>query len=82
MANAGVPKGKESVGKGASAGSKVSFLADGSTNGIPDGQTPGLGKGNKEVSMNQLPANSKVIYSSKSDLMTGMSQHRGSGGTK
>ena len=83
MASAGVPKGKESVGKGISAGSKVSFLASGTNElGVPDGQTPGLGKGNKEVSMNQLPSNARVVKPATSNLMTGMSQSRGAGGAK
>lgn len=79
MANAGVPSGKKVKGD---SGGKVSYLATGETNGVPDGQTPGMGKGNKEVSQNQLPANAKVIYCAPSNLMTGMSQSRGPGGTK
>ena len=83
MANAGVPAGKSVKMVDTGAG-KVNVYPDSKTNeiGVPYGQTPGLGKGNKEVSMNQLPANAKVIYCSKSDLMTGMSQNRGPGGTK
>jgi hypothetical protein len=78
MANSGVPKGKESVGKGASAGSKVEFLKDGENSmGIPNGQSPGLGKGNKEVSLNQLPSNARVVKSASSHLMESMSQSRG-----
>ena len=83
MANAGVPKGKESVGKGASAGRQVNFLAKGTNElGVPDGQTPSLGKGNKEESLNQLPSNARVVKAAKSNLMTGMSQSRGPGGNK
>lgn len=64
-------------------GNKISPETGGSNSmGIPDGQAPGFGKGNKEVSMNQLPANAKVIASAKSNLMTGMSQNRGPGGAK
>lgn len=84
MANQGVPKGKETEGKGVGAGSKVNVSAKGvnSALGVPHGQTPGLGVGNKEVSMNQLPSNARVVKSAKSNLMTGMSQNRGPGGTK
>lgn len=83
MSNAGVPKGKETLGKGIRAGSKVNESATGKNSmGIPDGQTPGIGKGNKEVSMNQLPSTAKVHYPAKSNLMTGMSQTRGPGGAK
>lgn len=50
--------------------------------GVPDGQTPGFGKGTSEVSMNELPSNATVIKCTKSNLMAGMSQSRGPGGTK
>lgn len=80
MASAGVPAGKKAKGVD---GGKVSFLADGvGHDGVPDGQTPGYGKGNKEVSMNQLPSNARVVKPASSNLMTGMSQSRGAGGNK
>lgn len=64
-------------------GNKISPESGGTNSmGIPDGQAPGFGKGNKEVSMNALPANAKVIKSAPSNLMTGMSQNRGPGGAK
>lgn len=50
--------------------------------GIPHGQSPSFGKGNKEVSMNQLPSTARVIKPASSNLMTGMSQNRGAGGNK
>lgn len=84
MANVAVPKGKETEGKGVSAGSKVNVFSQNGTNsmGIPHGQSPSLGKGNKEVSMNQLPSTARVLKPAKSNLMTGMSQNRGAGGNK
>lgn len=63
-------------------GGKVNYLAPGSTNGVPYGQTPGFGKGTPEISQNQLPSTARVIKSAPSTLMTGMSDHRGSGGAK
>jgi hypothetical protein len=78
MANAGVPSGKKSEGMGVGVGSKVNTFTNSDNEiGIPAGQSPGFGKGNKEISMNQLPSNSKVIFSAKSSLMEDMSQYRG-----
>lgn len=70
-------------GIGETAG-KVNVFADSKANemGIPYAQTPGLGKGNKEVSLNQLPSTARVVKPATSNLMTGMSASRGSGGTK
>ena len=50
--------------------------------GIPHGQSPGFGKGNKEVSGNALTSNARVLKPASSNLMAGMSQNRGSGGAK
>lgn len=87
MANTGVPKGNTTKGLGAgfsNHGGMVNDLDESKVNalGVPYGQTPGLGGGNREVSMNELPSNAKVIASAKSNLMTGMSQNRGPGGAK
>lgn len=83
MANQGVPKGKETEGKGIGAGSKVNvFTNRDNSMGIPAGQSPGFGDGNKEVSRNQLPSTARVVKPATSNLMTGMSQNRGSGGNK
>jgi hypothetical protein len=62
----------------------VNTFNDSKTNekGIPYSQTPGFGKGNKEVSSNQLPSTAKVFKPATSNLMTGTSSNRGSGGTK
>lgn len=62
----------------------VNTFNDSKTNekGIPYAQTPGFGKGNKEVSLNQLPSNARVVKPATSNLMTGMSSSRGSGGAK
>jgi hypothetical protein len=76
MANAGVPAGKKDK-QAPSSGGKVEFLTSGETNGVPDGQTPGFGRGNKEVSMNQLPSNARVVKPASSNLLEGMSQSRG-----
>lgn len=85
MANAGVPAGKKSEGRGVSAsGGKVNKTdsESGNSMGIPARQTPGLGKGNKELSGNQLPSTARVVKPASSHLMAGMSQSRGSGGNK
>ena len=86
MANAGVPKGKSTEGKGVDGGDggKVNMYDMSRTNsiGIPIGQAPGIDSGDKKLSMNQLPSIAKVIMSAPSKLMTGMSQNRGSGGNK
>lgn len=68
----------------ATSNGKVNIFADSKTNemGIPYAQTPGFGKGNKEVSRNQLPSTARVVKPAPSNLMTGMSQSRGAGGTK
>ena len=59
-------------------GGKVNLLAPGSNEiGIPHGQSPGLGRGDKYVSDNQLPSTASVVKSASSNLMTGMSQSRG-----
>lgn len=50
--------------------------------GIPHSQSPGIGNGAKQNSMNALPSNARVIKSAPSTLMTGSSQNRGSGGNK
>ena len=83
MASQGVPKGKETEGAGVGSGSKVNVLPSGTNGmGIPHGQSPGLGQGNKEASMNALTSNARVVKPASSNLMTGSSQNRGSGGTK
>lgn len=87
MANQGVPKGNTNKGLGAgfsNHGGVVNDLNEGGTNeiGVPYGQAPGLGRGNKEVSMNALPSNARVVKPAASNLMTGMSQNRGPGGAK
>lgn len=83
MANAGVPKGQETEGKGVGVGSKVNVFKNVDNEiGIPAGQSPGFAKGNKEISLNQLPSNARVLKPATSDLMTGMSQNRGPGGNK
>jgi hypothetical protein len=82
MANAGVPAGKKDK-QAPSSGGKVEFLTSGENeNGVPDGQTPGFGRGNKEVSLNQLTSNARVVKPATSNLMQGMSQSRGAGGAK
>jgi hypothetical protein len=81
MASVAVPKGKSP--KGLVSGGKISPEKGGSNSmGIPDGQAPGFGRGNKEVSLNQLPSTARVLKAAKSNLMTGMSQNRGPGGNK
>ena len=85
MASAGVPAGKRSEGKGAGVGGgKVNKFSAEATNelGVPAGQTPGFGEGSSEISMNQLPSTARVVKSAKSNLMTGSSQNRGSGGNR
>lgn len=60
---------------------KVNVLVDKpNPMGIPAGQAPGIGDGRRENSMNELPSIAEVVYSAKSDLMTGMSMNRGPGG--
>lgn len=87
MANAGIPKatGNPALGKGVSNhGGMVNDLDEGGSNsiGVPHGQTPGIGNGDKANSMNALPSAARVVKSAPSNLMTGMSQNRGSGGNK
>jgi hypothetical protein len=73
MANAGVPAGKRSEGKGVrSSGGKVNGEAF----------SGGVESFDKEESMNQLPSTARVVKAAKSNLMTGMSQTRGPGGNK
>jgi len=75
----------KSLGSGFSNHSgKVNDLNESGSNelGVPYGQAPGLGRGNKEVSMNALPSNARVVKPAASNLMTGMSQNRGPGGAK
>lgn len=81
MSSTGVPKGKETEGAGIGSGSKVNVLPSGTNEmGIPHGQSPGLGRGNKEASGNALTSNAHVRKPATSNLMTGVSQTRGSGG--
>lgn len=87
MANAGVPKGNMSVGLGkgiSNHGGMVNDIDDGKTNaiGIPYGQAPGIGNGDGASSMNDLPSIAKVYKPATSNLMSGMSQNRGSGGNR
>jgi len=86
MATAGVPKGKSTEGMGVDGGDngKVNYYNLSKTNsiGIPAGQAPGIDSGSKNLSMNQLPGNARVLKAATSNLMTGMSQNRGSGGNK
>lgn len=59
----------------------VNVLSSGkNSNGIPYGQSPGIGEGDRDTSMNSLPSNAAVVYSASSNLMTGMSMARGPGG--
>lgn len=85
MSNVGVPKGKSNEGMGVDGGDggKVNTYSK-SVNelGVPNGQTPGIGKGNRELSMNGLASNARVLKPAASNLMTGMSQSRGPGGAK
>lgn len=75
-------KNKESLKSGNGSGG-VKFLSSGTNSiGVPDGQTPGYGRGTAEESTNQLPSNARVVKSATSNLMTGMSQTRGAGGAK
>ena len=85
MANAGVPKGKLTQGKGVGVSAKmVNNINENDKNemGIPASQSPGINKGNKELSMNQLPSTARVVKPASSNLMSGMSQSRGAGGAK
>lgn len=87
MANTGVPKGNTTKGLGSgfsNHGGVVNDLDEAKSNelGVPYGQTPGLGGGHKETSMNQLASNARVVLCAKSNLMTGSSQNRGPGGAK
>lgn len=83
MASQGVPSGKK-VSMVDAGGGMVNKFPDQTTNEmkIPYGQTPGFQKGNKEVSMNQMPSTARVVKPATSNLMTGMSQNRGTGGNK
>jgi hypothetical protein len=75
MAKQGVPKGKDTEGRGVDGGDggKVN------TNAMSGGFGSGL---SKQDSMNALPSTARVVKPASSNLMTGMSQNRGPGGAK